>query len=82
MRRYSRSIHDSEDYVAIIDGLRGVFPLVELNRAFAVGKDDNLPRPCFLGIKVNVLGFDCNNQRIDCCDRRDAEMRDDELDGN
>ena len=82
VRGYSRNIHDSENYVAVVYGLRGVFPLIQLNRAFTVGEDDNLPRPGFLGIKIGVLGFDRNNQRIDCCERRDAEMRDDELDGN
>ena len=29
-----------------------------------------------------MLCFDCNNQRIDRCVKRDAKMRDDDLDGN
>ena len=81
VRGYNENIHDSEDYVAIINGLRGVFPFVQLNRTFAIGEDDDLTRPGLLGRKVDVLGFDCNNQRIDRCAKRDA-MRDDDLDGD
>jgi hypothetical protein len=81
-RRYNSYIHDSEDYVAVVYGLRGVFPFVQLDRTFAISKDDDLARPGFLGREIDVLRFDCNNQCIDCCVKRGAKMRDDDIDGN
>ena len=82
VRRYNRNVHDCENYVAIVNRLCGVFPFVKLDRTFAISEDDDLSRPSPLGGKIDVLGFDCNNQRIDRCVKRDAKMRDDDLDGN